>query len=114
MGDKAAAKKLMGEANVEYKAAKYDPAIEKYTKAIELDPKEPQYPTNRAMVYLKMKKWAEAEEDCTNALKLNNKYAKVYQIFWSEYNLWKFLIEELNKNKILFLFRLLTEEAKQD
>ena len=52
MGDKAAAKKLMGEANVDYKAAKYDPAIEKYTKAMGLDPKEPQYPTNRAMVYL--------------------------------------------------------------
>ena len=78
MGDKAAAKKLMSEANTDYKSGKYDPAIEKYTKAIELDPKEVMYPANRAMVYLKMKKWTEAEEDCTSALKINNKYAKVF------------------------------------
>ena len=30
------------------KAGKYDAAIEKYTKAIELDPKEVMYPANRA------------------------------------------------------------------
>ena len=77
MGDKAAAKKAMSEANVDFKAGKYEGSIEKYTKAMELDPKEVMYPANRANVYLKMKKWEEAEKDCTDALKINSNYAKV-------------------------------------
>ena len=77
MGDKAAAKKMMSEANTEFKAGKLESALEKYTKAIELDPKEVMYPANRANIYLKMKKWKEAEDDCKDALKINNNYAKV-------------------------------------
>ena len=77
MGDKAAAKKMMAEANAEYKAGKLESALEKYSKAMELDPKEVMYPANRANIYLKMKKWKEAEKDCTDALKINNNYAKV-------------------------------------
>ena len=77
MGDKAAAKKMMAEANTEFKAGKLESALEKYTKAIELDPKEVMYPANRANIYLKMKKWKEAENDCTDALNINNNYAKV-------------------------------------
>ena len=77
MGDKAAAKKAMSEANVDFKAGKYEGSIEKYTKAMELDPKEVMYPANRANVYIKMKKWEEAEKDCTDALKINSNYAKV-------------------------------------
>ena len=77
MGDKAAAKKMMAEANTEYKARKLESALEKYTKAIELDPKEVMYPANRANIYLKMKKWKEAKDDCTDALKINSNYAKV-------------------------------------
>ena len=77
MGDKAGAKKAMNEANVAFKAKKYDESIEKYTKAIELDPKDSTYPANRANVYLKMEKWAEAETDCDAALKLKKDHAKV-------------------------------------
>ena len=77
MGDKAAAKKMMAEANTEFKAGKLESALEKYTKAIELDPKEVMYPANRANIYLKMKKWKEAENDCADALNINNNYAKV-------------------------------------
>ena len=77
MTDKAAAKKSMSDANVDFKAGNYAGSLEKYTKAIELDPGEVMYPANRANVHLKMKNWAEAENDCTSALKINPKYAKV-------------------------------------
>ena len=77
MGDKAAAKKAMSEANTAFKAKKYEESIEKYTKAVELDPKDATYPANRANVYLKMQKWAEAEQDCDAALKIKKDHAKV-------------------------------------
>ena len=77
MTDKAGAKASKDAANVEFKAGRYDNAIACYDKAVELDPGEVMYPANRAMVYLKMKKWEEAEKDCTAALEINPKYAKV-------------------------------------
>ena len=77
MTDKAGAKKAMADANVEFKAGKYEAALEKYDEAVKLDPGEVMYVANRANVYLKMKKWKEAEEDCTAALKINENYAKV-------------------------------------
>ena len=42
-----------------------------------LDPGEDMYPANRANVYLKLNKWAEAEKDCTDAVKLDPKASKV-------------------------------------
>ena len=46
-------------------------------QAVELDPGEVTYPANRANVYLKLNKWAEAEKDCTDAVKLDPKASKV-------------------------------------
>ena len=83
MSDKAGAKKAMSEANVEFKAGKYDAALEKYNEAVKLDPDEVQYVANRANVYLKLKKWKEAEDDCTAAIKINDKYAKVCMLCWN-------------------------------
>ena len=77
MGDKAGAKKAMADANVEFKAGNYPTAASLYSKAVELDPGEVTYPANRANVYLKMKRWEEAEKDCDDALKINPKFAKV-------------------------------------
>ena len=77
MGDKAGAKKAMADANVEFKAGNYSAAASLYSKAVELDPGEVTYPANRANVYLKMKKWEDAEKDCDDALKINPKFAKV-------------------------------------
>ena len=87
MGDKTGAKKAMNEANVAFKAKKFDESIEKYTKAIELDPKDATYPANRANVFLKMEKWAEAEKDCDAALKLKKDHAKV-SAFLNQHKLW--------------------------
>lgn len=80
MVDKAGAKKAMSDANLDFKAKNYEGALEKYSKAIELDPQEDLYPANRANVYLKMKKWKEAEADCDTAVKLDPKNSKVPQI----------------------------------
>ena len=77
MVDKAGAKKAMSDANVDFKAKNFEGALEKYTKAIELDPAESTYPSNRANVYLKMKKWKEAETDASTALKMKPNHAKV-------------------------------------
>ena len=77
MPDKAAAKISKDAGNVEFKAGRYDNAIKCYDTAIEMDPEEAMYPSNRAMVYLKMKKWEEAEKDCTAALEIDPKYTKV-------------------------------------
>ena len=81
MPDKTAAKKSMIDANVDFKAGKYASALEKYSKCIKLDPGEVTYPANRANVYIKMKKWSEAETDCTNALKIKPTHAKVCTSF---------------------------------
>ncbi|KAL0072510.1 Cochaperone protein [Marasmius tenuissimus] len=43
-------------------------ALELYTHALKLDPKNGIYLLNRSFVYLKLSQWAEAERDATNAL----------------------------------------------
>ena len=95
MPDKAGAKKSMSEANVDFKAGNYDGALEKYTKAIELDPEEVMYPANRANVNLKKENWSAAEEDCTTALKLKPNHAKVCN-FKEQRNVFNFLALTLN------------------
>ena len=70
-------------------------------QAMKLDPGEDVYPANRANVYLKMKKWEEAETDCTDAIKLDPKASKVVRDFSCNINLH-------------FLSRHSIEEDKQD
>ena len=102
--DKAGAKKAMGEANTEFKKGNCEKAVECCTKvlnsysgtmninlniqAMKLDPGEDVYPANRANVYLKMKKWEEAETDCTDAIKLDPKASKVVRDFSFDINLY--------------------------
>ena len=63
--------------NQAYAAGKYDQAIHWYTKALEKKTL-PVYLANRALVYLKMGQMEDVEKDCTEALKLDNKYVKAY------------------------------------
>ena len=64
-------------ANAAFKAGKYDEALEAYTKAIELDNTNAVYPANRANIYIKKKDWAAAVEDCTSAIKIDEKKTNV-------------------------------------
>lgn len=50
---------------------KYDQAIQHYSTAIQLDPKNPIYFSNRAMAYLKLGAYQQAEHDCSRALELD-------------------------------------------
>jgi len=72
-------------------------AIVHYGKAMELDPKEAVYFINRAMAYLKLQKWEDAELDCTIGLKLHPDNSKA---------LWRRGIARRELGKL--------EEAKKD
>lgn len=53
-----------------YKANDYEEAIEHYTRSISAVPNTASY-TNRALAYMKLKKYAEAINDCKQALKFD-------------------------------------------
>ena len=55
-----------------FMAKKYDQAVQHYSNALQLDPQNPIYLSNRAMSYLKLGAYQEAEEDCTRALELDS------------------------------------------
>ena len=58
------------EGNTALKAGEIDQAIQLYTEAIELQKNEGIF-TNRAMAYIKQRKYKEALFDCEQALYLN-------------------------------------------
>ncbi|CAK5267226.1 unnamed protein product [Mycena citricolor] len=64
------AEKMKEEGNVQFKAKKYDEAVALYTKAIELNPNEPAYLTNRAAAYMAVKKFRAALDDCQTAAQI--------------------------------------------
>lgn len=65
--------------NNHYKAGNFPEAIKCYTRCIGIDSKSAVVFSNRAMTYLKMKDWAEAEEDATSAIEINPWHVKSYQ-----------------------------------
>ncbi|KAK8960349.1 hypothetical protein KSP40_PGU000895 [Platanthera guangdongensis] len=60
-----------------FKHKKYLEAIECYSRSIAFAPTSVAF-ANRAMAYLKLKKFEEAENDCTYALNLDDRYVKAY------------------------------------
>lgn len=75
---KAEAEKLKNEGNSLTKADKLDEALAKYTKAIELDGKNPVFYCNRAAVYSKLGNHHQAIKDCNAALSIDSSYCKAY------------------------------------
>ncbi|XP_010544206.1 PREDICTED: RNA polymerase II-associated protein 3 isoform X2 [Tarenaya hassleriana] len=63
--------------NEYFKQKKFNEAIDCYSRSIALSPTAVAY-ANRAMAYLKIKRYREAEEDCTEALDLDDRYIKAY------------------------------------
>ncbi|PKI32023.1 hypothetical protein CRG98_047586 [Punica granatum] len=60
-----------------FKQKKYNEAIDCYSRSIAFSPTAVAY-ANRGMAYLKIKRFREAEEDCTEALNLDDRYIKAY------------------------------------
>ncbi|XP_028554205.1 RNA polymerase II-associated protein 3 isoform X2 [Dendrobium catenatum] len=63
--------------NEYFKQKKFHEAIECYSRSIAFSPTSVAF-ANRAMAYLKVKKFVEAENDCTDALSLDDRYVKAY------------------------------------
>uniref|UniRef100_A0A8C9T884 Translocase of outer mitochondrial membrane 70 homolog A (S. cerevisiae) n=1 Tax=Scleropages formosus TaxID=113540 RepID=A0A8C9T884_SCLFO len=77
--DRAQAAKNRG--NKYFKAGKYEQAIQCYTEAISLCPKEQKgdlstFFQNRAAAYEQQMKWSEVVHDCSRAVELNPRYVK--------------------------------------
>ncbi|KAG7463473.1 hypothetical protein MATL_G00177010 [Megalops atlanticus] len=77
--DRAQAAKNKG--NKYFKASKFEQAIQCYTEAISLCPKEQKsdlstFYQNRAAAYEQQMKWAEVVQDCSRAVELNPRYVK--------------------------------------
>ncbi|KAF6072029.1 Calcineurin-like phosphoesterase family protein [Candida albicans] len=60
------------------KQHKYDEAIEAYTKAIEIDPNNAIFYSNRAQVQIKLENYGLAIQDCDLAIKLDINFLKAY------------------------------------
>ncbi|KAJ1261442.1 hypothetical protein BS78_09G029800 [Paspalum vaginatum] len=71
----AASEKEQG--NEYFKQKKFAEAIECYSRSIGLSPTAVAF-ANRAMAYLKLRRFKEAEDDCTEALDLDDRYIKAY------------------------------------
>ena len=65
--------------NTQYKAAQYDAALQSYSKAIELCPETAAYYGNRAAAALMKRQYKLAVQDCLQATKLNEAFARGYQ-----------------------------------
>ncbi|XP_028077191.1 RNA polymerase II-associated protein 3-like isoform X4 [Camellia sinensis] len=63
--------------NEYFKQKKFKEAVDCYSRSIALSPTAVAY-ANRAMAYLKMRRFQEAEDDCTEALNLDDRYIKAY------------------------------------
>ncbi|XP_045591989.1 RNA polymerase II-associated protein 3 [Procambarus clarkii] len=74
--EKALALKEAG--NKLYNDGRLDDAAAKYTRGISLDPTNAVLRANRAMAYIKLKKYKAAEDDCNMCLKLDAGYIKGY------------------------------------
>ncbi|CAO1624016.1 unnamed protein product [Jaminaea pallidilutea] len=64
--------------NTAYSKEKYAAAIGHYTRAIGYDSTEFIFPLNRAACLLKLKRYTEAEKDCTKAIELSPNNHKAY------------------------------------
>lgn len=72
------AEKLKNEGNEFMKSERHREALEKYTRAIELDPTNPVYFCNRAAAHFKLGENESAVADCTAALALQPDYGKAH------------------------------------
>ncbi|KNC95962.1 uncharacterized protein SPPG_08567 [Spizellomyces punctatus DAOM BR117] len=94
-GERAILEKEKG--NAWFKKGDYKRAILCYSKSMQLDPTSAVLPVNRALAYLKLDRFAEAEADCTQGIEMDPKNVKA---------LWRRGIARAKLGK--------AEEARQD
>ncbi|XP_035826053.1 small glutamine-rich tetratricopeptide repeat-containing protein alpha [Aplysia californica] len=75
---KEEAERLKNKGNEFMKSEKYSDALESYSQAIRLDPRNAVYFCNRAAAYSKLNKHQQAIEDCNRALAIDPSYSKAY------------------------------------
>jgi tetratricopeptide (TPR) repeat protein len=68
---------LYVQGNKYFKEGKYVQAIDCYSRSIALQPTAVAF-ANRAMALLKIRRYADAEVDCTEAIELDDHYTKAY------------------------------------
>jgi len=75
---KAAAQAKKNEGNNFFKAKDYAKAIEKYTEAIQLDPSDVTFFSNRSACYAALNKWQEAADDGRQCIITDKSFVKGY------------------------------------
>lgn len=65
--------------NALFSTGDYHGAIKHYTRCVQLNPNSVLAISNRAMAYLKLKDWQNAESDSSSAIKLDKLHVKSYQ-----------------------------------
>ncbi|XP_054803092.1 uncharacterized protein LOC129306491 isoform X3 [Prosopis cineraria] len=71
----AASEKELG--NEYFKQKKFKEAVDCYSRSIAFSPTAVAY-ANKAMAYIKLRRFQQAEDDCTEALNLDDRYIKAY------------------------------------
>ncbi|CAM6092853.1 unnamed protein product [Calypogeia fissa] len=69
---------LKASANAAFQAHRYSRAVELYTQAIELNPENAVFYSNRAFAHTKLEEYGSAILDATHSIELNAKYIKGY------------------------------------
>jgi len=75
---KAAAQTKKNEGNNFFKAKNYKEAIAKYTEAIQLDPTDVTFFSNRSACYAALEEWENAAEDGRQCIMVDNRFVKGY------------------------------------
>ena len=76
VNQQAEAKKNQG--NEAYKRQDFQGAIRLYTEALQIQPSETIL-SNRAAVYISMKQFRKALEDCQAGIRINPQFARIYK-----------------------------------
>lgn len=68
-----------------FKKGNFKQSIDCYTKAIQLDPSNPFYFTNRSAAYFNIKQYQKSIEDAKSAINIDSSFDKVWLIFWFKF-----------------------------